>query len=347
MEEIIAGIIGHAFYDAITETAKKIFKKDPNIYAIEQTINEFRKENFDDSEVLEEIYINRDKIFEGIDIINSVNIQRILIGNGVSPKTALRLSEIIPKKFNEIIKELAGKNPEIFRHYLIRELKDINCEILKGLTELKKENIDLRIIIEPIIEYFRGKEIETTDDYESPTPKFSTNNIGAGTVNRSIETSYKGDFSIKSITGINAGDINRINYFHTNFHEKKVGVQIRFASQSTLYDIHIILLFDDGNNSYQGEAFFTFQDKTLTVAGSVTAIAVHNDIHIWNIMKFIVDLETKKFVSASVNTFNVYLNNDMKKSPSSGIKCIKSTIAIAGSGATVYLDDYKFYEVLA
>lgn len=147
------------------------------------------------------------------------------------------------------------------------------------------------------------------DNYESPTFKFKKLTVGGlGTINRSLDTAYSRNFSLKCDTSTNVNGLSMC-YFHPDFHDQKVGAQINFAKTDPAYDIHLSLLFYDGTgNTYQGEIFvdagqFEYVD---TNGSNVVLLNVQNDptyddIHSWNILKIVADLSTKKYVSGELN----------------------------------------------
>lgn len=202
------------------------------------------------------------------------------------------------------------------------------------------------------------------DDMESPTLKFVPNIVGAGTIARSTDVSYSGDFSLKVTTGGVITDNSSIFYFHPDFHEQKVGIQVQFSSASVIYDLHLVIYFYDGiGNEYLAEVFtvggtsggnslIAFDEngkKVLLVTGiPPDLIQIFDDIHSWNVMKLVVDLSTNPkptYVSAEVNGKKVNFDIFIQKFSASGTRRhIKAEIILGQANAIVYMDNYIFTE---
>jgi len=143
--ETIVGIAGSPIESAIAskiyETAKKVLEKDPFDYAIERTLDELRKERSEDFFVLEDIYRNRKKIFDKVEIVNETTFQKILDDCDITPDTSSRLFKRITQKFDEIIRETAQDKQEFFFPYAIKEFRNIGktneeiVDILQTITQ--------------------------------------------------------------------------------------------------------------------------------------------------------------------------------------------------------------------
>lgn len=198
------------------------------------------------------------------------------------------------------------------------------------------------------------------DDYESPTLKFITDIIGAGTVARSTDTAYSDDFSLKMVTGANPGDHSDAKYFHTDFHGQKVGIQVQFASASDPYDITMLIQYSDGTNVYGGNVFVTTStslniSEFYLIDESGTPILLKTDNNVtsaitaWNSMKLVIDISTKKFVSSIINGTKIDLSVfNLAIVPAISTKFIQTFVGVigasAGSVAIAYLDNYIFSE---
>ena len=142
--ETIVGIAGSPIESAIAskiyETAKKVLEKDPFDYAIERTLDELRKERSEDFFVLEDIYRNREKIFDKVEIVNETTFQKIL-DDDITLDTSSRLFKRITQKFGEIIRETAQDKQEFFFPYAIKEFRNIGktneeiVDILQTITQ--------------------------------------------------------------------------------------------------------------------------------------------------------------------------------------------------------------------
>lgn len=125
----------------IYEIAKMVLEKDPFDYAIERTLDELRKERSEDFFVLEDIYRNREKIFDKVEIVNETTFQKILDDCDITPDTSSRLFKRITQKFDEIIRETAQDKQEFFFPYAIKEFRNIGktneeiVDILQTITQ--------------------------------------------------------------------------------------------------------------------------------------------------------------------------------------------------------------------
>ncbi|MFA4955339.1 MAG: hypothetical protein WC556_00010 [Candidatus Methanoperedens sp.] len=155
----------------LAEITKKISKKDPFKYALEQSLDEIRSEKPNDWIILEEIYHNREKIFNKMEIVDAATFQKILSNNGVEPEISSRLYNKLTEKFIAIIKENSEKNPEVFYPYAIKEFEKIgvdNKEIIKSLQNI---TLNEELYLGRLIEHFEksekaGKEIEHLSEIE-------------------------------------------------------------------------------------------------------------------------------------------------------------------------------------
>lgn len=145
--ETIVGIAGSHIESVIAsriyETAKKVLEKDPFDYAIERTLDELRKERSEDFFVLEDIYRNREKLFDKVEIVNETTFQKILDDCDITPDTSSRLFKRITQKFDEIIRETAHDKQEFFFPYAIKEFRNIgktNEEIVDILQTITQNN---------------------------------------------------------------------------------------------------------------------------------------------------------------------------------------------------------------
>lgn len=198
------------------------------------------------------------------------------------------------------------------------------------------------------------------DDMESPTLKFSKTIVGLGTIARSTDISYSGDFSIKVVTGGVVGDTSAMIYFHPDFHEQKVGIQVQFSSDSVIYDLHLVIDFFDG----MGNEFFA---DVFTVGGSAGGnsliaidengndvilvsgvgsdiIQIFEDIHSPNVMKLVVDLATHKYVSAEINGKKINFDLSIQNFGNNLKRHIEAQVLVAQTDAVVYIDNYIFTE---
>jgi hypothetical protein len=199
------------------------------------------------------------------------------------------------------------------------------------------------------------------DDMESPTFKFTPIIVGIATIARSTDTSYSGDFSIKSVVGAAVGNNNTLAYFHPDFHAHQVGIQVEFASASVIYDLHLVIDYFDGlGNEYYADVFTVGgtaggnsliaidqngANYVLVSGVAPDLIQIFNEIHSWNIMKLVVDLETHQYVSAEVNGKKVSFNIPVQTFPAVGVrKHIEGDVTVYQANAVVYIDQYIFTE---
>lgn len=205
------------------------------------------------------------------------------------------------------------------------------------------------------------------DDYESPTLKFNNSIVGLGTIARSTDTAYFGDFSLKMVTGAVAGDQTSTQYMHTDFHTARIASQIQFASASDPYDIDIALVFDDGTNEYTGDAFVTTSfvgntsdfyliDENSTNILLANDVYVTSDIKAWNSMKLVIDLAEQTYVRAIINgqvidrdmTGTLLTDYNLAVTPVVTTRHIESYFGVSGSAggsvATAYFDNYILTE---
>jgi hypothetical protein len=207
----------------------------------------------------------------------------------------------------------------------------------------------------------RGGVIVFQDDYESPTIKFVPVIVGTGIVARSIDVAYSGDFSLKNVISAGANDSNLITYFHPDFHEQKVGIQIHFSSASVKYDIHLVIDYFDGlGNEYLAEVYTVggtgIAYKQLVVIDennrSVNLVSgippdimqIYTGIYSWNVMKLVVDLSTHRYVSAEINGKKINFDILLKHFVFNEDRHIENSIFIQESNAVVYLDNYIMTE---
>jgi hypothetical protein len=211
----------------------------------------------------------------------------------------------------------------------------------------------------------RGGVIIFQDDMESPTLKFVPIIVGAGSVNRSIDVAYTGDFSLKMTTGVVNTDTTRILYFHPDFHEQKVGMQIQFSSASFKYDLHLVMSFFDGiSTEYQAEIFTVGGiaggnslvaidengNNVVLISGvSPDLVQIFDSIYSWNVMKLVIDLSAQnnkcRYVSAEVNGKKVNFDIIIRKFFAPGIRRhIETQILLGEANAIAYLDNYIMTE---
>lgn len=112
----------------VSEIIKRVLKRDPFEYAIEKTLKELEKDNGNDLIVLDEIYHNRDKIFDTIDITNESAFKNTLAKHHVKSETSSRLYKELTTKFRGIVIEMVVKNQDVFRAYIKQELEKIKHE---------------------------------------------------------------------------------------------------------------------------------------------------------------------------------------------------------------------------
>lgn len=205
------------------------------------------------------------------------------------------------------------------------------------------------------------------DDYESPTLKFSslivnivTNLPSAGSIARSIDTSYSGDFSIKTVTGPNPNDGVIMFYNHPDFHVGNVASQFHFASDADVYIAQATIDFFSGTNRNRGLIFFvagsTFNVGDLFLLNAngsfstiATGIPTFASIRSWNILKLVIDVGALEYVSAVVNGNRINLtgtplqiiSNTTARQVLSQIVTFSPSI---GGAKTVFFDNYIFTE---
>ena len=199
------------------------------------------------------------------------------------------------------------------------------------------------------------------DDYESPTLKFVPTIVGIGTVARSIDVAYSGDYCLKTVVGANISDSSLITYFHPDFHEQKVGIQVNFSSNSGVYDIHLVLRFFDGNGVVYNADMFTVAGiwmpfKQLIVAdehgNNVSLVSgvppdiiqIYDEIHSWNVMKLVIDLSTHRYVSAEINGKKINFSILLEHFAYNADRHITGEIYTYEPNAVIYLDNYIFTE---
>lgn len=207
------------------------------------------------------------------------------------------------------------------------------------------------------------------DDYESPTLKFDSLIINivtglpvAGSIARSIDTSYSGDFSIKTVTGINPNDGVIMFYHHPDFHVGKVASQFHFASSDNIYISNITIDFFDGTNRNRGQIFlvagsnFKIGDLFLRHSDGtfgpaiVTGIPIFASTRSWNSIKLTIDIGSLEYVSATINGNRIDLTGrglNITADPITARHISSQIVSFspsAGGVKTVYFDNYIFTE---
>jgi hypothetical protein len=257
--------------------------------------------------------------------------------------------------FSEETVILEGESKDFDEIYVLR-LRSPTANLRYRVTEYNITTVSGQQFSGSRIKDRRDRDgvIVFQDDMESPTLKFVPAIIGAGTVTRSTDTAYIGDFSLKMVTGANPGDRSDAKYFHTDFHRQKVGIQVQFASASNQYDIDLAIQYEDGINQYTGDVFVTVSGSTnsFELVGGIVLSTDNNitsAITAWNSMKLVIDISTKKFVSAIINGTKIDLSGfNLVVLPFVGAKYIQTFIGLAstaaGSVATAYFDNYIMTE---
>lgn len=161
--EVINSIGVSVISEVLIDVTKKILKSDPFQAAVEQTLDEVRIENPDEWIILEEIYLNKNKIFYNVKMTSKENFCDMLADYGIKAKTSLKLYRKINKKFNEIINKVAQKNQDVFLSYAIMEFKKIDVNISEILNVLSVIAQTEKIYLDVIIEYFRKLEKKEND----------------------------------------------------------------------------------------------------------------------------------------------------------------------------------------
>lgn len=207
----------------------------------------------------------------------------------------------------------------------------------------------------------RGGVIVFQDDMESPTVKFVPVIVGAGSINRSTDVAYFSDFSLKVATGVVSTDTSSVFYFHPDFHEQKVGMQIQFSSESSIYDVHLVIDFFDGMGEDFVAEIFTVggiaggnsleaidengQNVPLISGIPPDLVQIFNSIFSWNVMKLVIDLSTHRYVSAEVNGKKVNFDILLKRMAAPGQRRhIEAFIIVGQANAIVFMDNYIFTE---
>ncbi len=142
------------FRRILANVTERILKRDPFKCAIEQSLDELRNEKSDNWVILEDIYSNREKIFDKIEIADETTFRKILAENGIEPKTSSILYKKLNEKYIEIINTAAKEKTEVFFPYVIQEFKKIgadNKETIRALSNLaQNEKIHFDSIIEKL-----------------------------------------------------------------------------------------------------------------------------------------------------------------------------------------------------
>lgn len=242
------------------------------------------------------------------------------------------------KSFNEV-DTIGLRSPTANLSYRVSEL-DLTSVTGQGFSveKFKRQRDNQGIIV-------------FQDDMEFSTLKFNPIIVGIGTIARSTDTAYTGDFSLKSTSGGAVGDHNEIQYIHTDFHKQKLGAQILFASKSPVYNVYLVMYYFNGTQRIGGTLRVTsggdifYQDKNL-VDIFLGTTNVFSDIKVWNSMKIVIDISTSKYVSVNVNGQQFDLNGaDLQITPTIGTIYLFNTIIIGyGTPITAYFDNYIFTE---
>ncbi|MCW7077307.1 MAG: hypothetical protein OCU18_08540 [Candidatus Syntrophoarchaeum sp.] len=155
----------------------------------------------------------------------------------------------------------------------------------------------------PAIPFDRRGEIILWDDYESPTQKY-VSILGAGTINRSNDTSKFGDFSTKIVTGSTLHDNSAIYYYTSDYRDSKIGAQISFASADSTYSIWIVIRHYDGTNLRDYALEYEKSSGELSVFSDGTkytlspAVEYKASINNWGTLKFVIDIVNNENVRA-------------------------------------------------
>jgi hypothetical protein len=204
-------------------------------------------------------------------------------------------------------------------------------------------------------------EIIYRDDFLSRPFKFTEKITGLGTIDLSTDVAYSGGFSLKMIIGANIGDNNKIKYLHKDYHKWRIGTEIRFASVSDTYSVHLQLEYHDGYNKLYTGTVFADSETGLYIIDQNNEKVLFNtsngrfplfkNTKSWNWVKLIIDLTTKKYVRAGINgddkidISDQYLQDTSTElSKQHVISNITTFGSPAGGAAVVYLDQYIFSE---
>lgn len=199
----------------------------------------------------------------------------------------------------------------------------------------------------------RSGVIVFQDEFESPTLKFDSLFTGVpGTVTRSNDTAYFGDFSIRVITGPNVGDTATLRYRHTDFHNGKLAAQVHFASASPSFGITIIISHFDGTIRRFAQASI-FNDGNLfilrpdgTFALRASNIPIVSSIRAWNIMKLTVDISSFQYVAVVINGTRIDLSDLSLRSANVVSRIHVETLIHASppvpGAVTAFFDNYIF-----
>lgn len=166
-----------------------------------------------------------------------------------------------------------------------------------GLSELAVR------INAPSMMYDRRGDVIFWNSFESPTDKFYT---GGSDVVRSMDTSRRGNFSLKCTTGTSQNDAAGAHYYLTDFHsDTTIGVQTSFASEDTDYDMIIYVEYYSGTTLYSGKLRYVYSTGELhywAAAGWVVFASAANQynkaLKNWVTIKLVVDLDKQKYVRA-------------------------------------------------
>lgn len=242
-----------------------------------------------------------------------------------------------------------------------KQFANINKFGLRSPTEALRYRITERNIKTQYFGISRFKERRDSsgillyqDDYESPTLKFDTAITGLGTIARSTDTAYAGDYSLKLVTGANANDTNIVRYVHTDFHLGKVGSQIRFAIPDSVPLVRpkITLAYFDGTKRWEGSVWMESDDGQIFIElGSeknVLTVPIVSNINTWNTMKLVIDIAEKYYTNVTINGHGIDLSQYplVQSSSTNPEQLIMdfSTTSESGAATTIYFDDHIFTE---
>lgn len=160
--------------------------------------------------------------------------------DGVHVSEEVEIYEGETKQYNKVY-EIRLRSPTANLRYRVTEYKVTSVSGQTFSGNRFKERRD------------RAGVILYQDDADSPTFKFEPSFIGTpGTILRSTDFAYSGDFSIRCIPGPIAGNATDIKYRHPDFHIGKVASQIHFSATVVPFTVILFINYHTGSFLYRG-----------------------------------------------------------------------------------------------
>jgi len=143
------------------------------------------------------------------------------------------------------------------------------------------------------------------DDFESPTRKYIAY---TGTVNRSADRSYNGDFSLKCVsTGSGPPNRDGFVYYLANIHnDTNIGLQFAFSTDDDMWRMRIGMTYYDTVDKHmfiiglKSDGTLQYWDSAGTWQDIATTSLYKQNSYIFAMMKVVGDLSTNKYVRATV-----------------------------------------------